>query len=392
MPSRTALTLVVVLVVLTAGCLSVAPMSDDPTTEETSSSTADGTDAQENEQAEESETTNDSEADGLPDGDEILDRLTAGDMSIADVHGIRTTTIDDGEEVRTSTYEVWERPPAEHRMELIETDQAEEFDVMVSNGTTVWLYDTTENEAVHMALDFGQADLDSMNDGLFEGMYDSMDATVMDTEVVADRETYVLELTADGPDPVYETVTLWVDKETYYPLKETSESAVTELTTTNEFEEVAIDDGIEDETFTFEPPEGATIHDSEDLMPEEFDDIETAAEEVPFDIPEPELPEDEELQLSSVMVQENLAGTSVTLQYASVTEWPLVVSVSDSQQDSGFATSDETVDLGPAEATVTELPGSEAVVFEWEQNDLTYSVSGELDFDVLVEIAESIAE
>jgi len=374
MPSRTALG-VVVLMVLTAGCLSAAPISDNPTS-------SDDTD----------NPSSTGDADELPDGDEILDRLTDADSEPEDIHGIRATTIDTGDEVSTATYEVWERPPAEHRMELIESDEHDEFDVLVSNGTSIWMYDETENEAVHTNLGFAQSDLDSMDDGMFEEMYGGMNATVSGTETVADREAYVLELTDDGNDPVYETVTVWVDTETYYPLKETSESATAELTTTNEFEEVTIDGGIDDEVFEFEPPEDAAVIDSEDFMPEEFDDIETAEENVPFDIPEPELPADEELQLGSVMVQDSLGGTSVTIQYTSVTDWPLVVSVSDSQQDSGLATSDESIDLGPIEATVTELPGSEAVIVEWEQNDLTYSVSGELDTAVLVEIAESMVE
>ncbi len=374
MPSRTALG-VVVLMVLTAGCLSAAPISDNPTS-------SDDTD----------NPSSTGDADELPDGDEILDRLTDADSEPEDIHGIRATTIDTGDEVSTATYEVWERPPAEHRMELIESDEHDEFDVLVSNGTSIWMYDETENEAVHTNLGFAQSDLDSMDDGMFEEMYGGMNATVSGTETVADREAYVLELTDDGNDPVYETVTVWVDTETYYPLKETSESATAELTTTNEFEEVTIDGGIDDEVFEFEPPEDAAVIDSEDFMPEEFDEIETAEENVPFDIPEPELPADEELQLGSVMVQDSLGGTSVTIQYTSVTDWPLVVSVSDSQQDSGLTTSDETVDLGPVEATVTELPGSEAVMLEWEQNDLTYSVGGELDTAVLVEIAESIVE
>ncbi|WP_121742492.1 sigma-E factor regulatory protein RseB domain-containing protein [Natronorubrum halophilum] len=326
----------------------------------------------------------------LPDADELLEQTMEAESSIDDVHGVQTVTVDDGDDVVTSTHEVWQRSSGEYRSELLETDDSEEFDVTVSNGTTTWMYDEADNEAVRTDLEFDAEELEALSEEMADSLYANMTATVDGTATVADRKAYVLELTPDGDDAIYESVTLWIDQESKYPLKQESTMTATgNVTVTIAFEEVTFNEGIDDERFAFEPPADAEIIDTNDFAFEQFDDIGPAADATPFELPDPDVPA--EYALEGVTVSEGLNGWSASLQYADDAETFLFVSVTNGETDSVVDPDGTPVEIGETDAIVREF-GPETTAIEWNDGGLSYTVSGDLETDELTAIAESIVD
>ncbi|ELY37278.1 outer membrane lipoprotein carrier protein LolA [Natronorubrum tibetense GA33] len=361
--------MVVALLLVTAGCLGAVGSGDDDASVDDSG----------DEELPEAE---------LPDADELLEAAVNAESNVETVQGIQTITMDDGTETVTTTQEVWERGPDQYRADIVEADEPEPIDVIVSDGSTIWMYDEDDNEAVQMELGFDQADEEALNDGFADAFTADTDASVEGTDTVADRDVYVLELTGDGDDALYESATLWIDQETDYPLKQEITPAVGEsVTTTMAFEEVTFDEEIDDEIFTFEPPEDAEIREFDDLMPQQYADVDAADADVPFDVPQPDVPA--EYTLESVLAGENMVGWSATLQYTDDTGSFLTVGVADEAQDPVFEPDSDPLEIDDVDATIREVTETRTIV-EWEDDGLTYTVGGELTADELIEIAESI--
>ena len=369
-------TVVVALLLVTAGCLGAVGSGDDASVDD------DG-----DEELPDEDLPDDDGDEELPDADALLEAATEAESSVETVQGIQTITMDDGTETVTTTQEVWERGPDQYRADIIETDDPEPIDVIVSDGSTMWMYDEDDNEAVRMELGFDQADQEALNDGFVEAFTNDTDVTIEGTDTVADRDVYVLELTGDGDDALYESATLWIDQETDYPVKQKITPAVGEsVTTTTAFEEVAFDEEIDDEVFAFEPPEDAEIREFDELMPQQYTDVDAADADVPFDVPRPDVPA--EYTLESVLAGENMVGWSATLQYTDETSF-LTVGVADEAQDPVFEPDSDPVEIDDVDATIREATETRTII-EWEDDGLSYTVSGELTADELIDVAESI--
>ncbi|WP_230198611.1 DUF4367 domain-containing protein [Halopiger goleimassiliensis] len=353
--------LTVALLVVTAGCLGgFGPTEEDP-----------------------------GDTEDLPDGDELLEQSMEAESNVDTLQGVQTTTITtDGETVETKM-EVWQSGD-QYRAELLETENPEEFDVMVVDGSETWMYDEDENRAVLADLGLDAEALEAFGEELSDAIFANMSATVDGTDTVADRDVYVLELEGDG-DALYESATLWVDQETHYPLKqEATTSFLQEMTTTVTFETVTFDEPIDDERFTFDVPDDAEVVEMSELGPEQYDSIEAAEEAVPFDPPRPEVPD--EYSLETVTANEALPGWTASMQYQADDGSLLSVSVSEAGNEPVFDADGETIEIDGVDAVVQELPGSDMTSIEWEQDGLTYTVSGDLETDDLVSVAESIIE
>lgn len=356
--------LALVLVVASAGCLGGIGLLDDDS--------SDGDDH-----------------DDPPGADELLEHALEAEANVDELHGVQTMAWEDGDETVTATQEVWMRGSDEMRSELIESDEPQAFDVMVANGSTTWMYDEDENRAVVTELAMSPDEAEAFGDELADSFYADMAPSVEGTDTVADREVYVLELTPDGEDAMYEEATLWIDQETYYPLKQESTTSVgVEMSMTVEFESVDFDPGLDDDLFTFDPPEDADVYDASDFTHEQFDDVDQADALAPFDVPEPDVPEG--YTLETVMVDENMQGWAVTQRYVDESGAFLTVSVTEADTGAIFEPDGETAEVDGADAVVREVPETGTTTIQWEADGFTYSVSGELAVDDLVDVGESL--
>lgn len=380
------------LLLVTAGCLGIGDTDNESAADDLPDD-EDVEDPAENESSGEN-TTDDSEErsaeDDLPDGEQLLEASTSAQANRTTFQATQRTTIEADGERQTSVQRIWQRSSGEYRMEVIESDQNQTIDMMISNGTTTWAYDETDNEAIRMDGQFGmnQDEIMAFGQNLTDTFLGDMNATVSGTETVADRETYVVELQSEGEDGLYESGTMWIDQETSYAIKfeVTVQSGFTTSTT---YEEITFDEEIDDEVFAFEPPEDAEIRSFDELTPEQYESIDGADNATPLDVPRPAVPDG--YSLRSASVSENLVGWSATFQYTNETGSFLSVTVAEQSQN-GIQPGGEAVEIGNVEATLREDgPGGFSTI-RFEADGQFYALSGDLERDELITVAESIVD
>ncbi|ELZ08417.1 outer membrane lipoprotein carrier protein LolA [Halovivax asiaticus JCM 14624] len=328
------------------------------------------------------------------DAAELVERSQSRNASSGPLHATMTTSMSDGTETQSVTYEVWQRSAGEMRMEVVDADEGLGApDVMVLDGSTTWMYDEDGNRAVRMDMGFDPEEMMEFGEQLNDVAFDGMEAERVGTDTVADRPVTKVELTGNESGLMPSEMTLWIDDETYYPLKQEMEmpgqSGVTMTMTYDEFDP---DAELSDDRFTFDPPEDAEVLDFDDLPTETHDDVESADEVVPFDLPEPTVPE--AYTLNSSMTMQNLQGWSASLQYTDGADDHLSVSVAQASGNAMLGFGGETIEIGDVEATKTstELLNISSTSIRWTNDDLIYTVSGTADEETLRSIAESIVE
>lgn len=390
-----------ILVVLSAGCLGLGADdgSDDDLPSDEMPEDTDDAGEQPSEDADDldEETPDDGSDDGdedLPDAETLQDEIAENGFGFESFRGVFQIDVSfEGQEL-SGSYEVWERPAAELRVETIEPYIPGEADVHVSSGTETWWYSERTDR-------FTQQDVSGFI--AFEGGIDLLEpldganVTVDGTKTVLDRDTYVLSYSEDPDDAVGdpESGTLYLDQETLYPLKQ--ELAVDDETGGGVavFEEATFDPELDDDLFEFEPPaDGQPLDDIEEPT---FDTIAAADNHVPFDVVEPEPPAN--ITVDGVEVTETLTDTRLTIDYENETAdtggfvSPLSVVITDNPTEVFFGVEEETREVADQEVTVFAFEDDAVATTAqvvWESDGLEYTVGGTLSEAELVAVAESI--
>jgi outer membrane lipoprotein-sorting protein len=171
-------------------------------------------------------------------------------------------------------------------------DQLAERD-LIRNGNDVWLWDSSEQAATHVALpahEAGESDHDD-SDGpaeartpaqlaeqLLAAVDSSTDVTVGDDTRVAGRDAYALELDPRSSSTLVDSVTIAVDAETGLPLsvvvnaRGQKDPAFQLRFTTLSLETPA------ESRFTFDPPKGATVTEQTPPTPPAASDLQAKRE------------------------------------------------------------------------------------------------------------------
>lgn len=333
-----------------------------------------------------------SAADEPPKANELLNKSLESQSNVGTVHGVQTVTVERGNETVTTTQEVWQRGSTAHRTEILESSRNQTFEVTVANGTTTWMYNEDTNEAVRMDLHLNASEQEAIRNAS-TSIYGDMNATLEGTTTVADRKTYVLDLSAGGENATFESATFWVDAETHYPLKMQSTTSIAgEMTTTMEFENVSFNETFSDDRFTFEPPEDATVRNASNFTTKQFDTIDEAETVAPFDLPEPAVPGDYDRQ--NITVSESMSGWSGSLRYTNETGGYLTVIVSNTEQESMVDSGGESVEIGDTNTTATLHDDGPLGItrLSWTDDGLKYTVTGDSTAETLISVAESIIE
>ena len=152
-------------------------------------------------------------------------------------------------------------------------DQLAERD-LIRNGRDVWLWDSSEQAATHVALpahEAGESEHDA-TDGpaeartpaqlaecLLDAVDSSTDVTVGDDTRVAGRDAYALELDPRSSSTLVDSVTIAVDAETGLPLSvKVNARGQKDPAFQLSFTKLSLETPAESR-FTFEPPKGATV-------------------------------------------------------------------------------------------------------------------------------------
>ncbi len=275
--------------------------------------------------------------------------------------------------------------------------------VMVSNGTHIWMYDPSEN-LVKTANIPAYAQTNRSRDALFlKDLVDTCAIASNGAGTVAGRQCRRITAT---PDDAFMpmSVEVWLDERNWMPLKiETYQNG--ELLMSMEYQDIEFNVDIPNSTFEFEIPEGATVESTDETMTPATMTIEEAQAEVSFDIKEPVyLPPGYEIENVAV-TPVSASEDGVVLIYANATDenmlsaqLTMVQLVESAYNESAepmpmLEGDNETITVGDGyDCTMTtmETPFGQTVVLQWNDGALDYMLASPLDREAMINIANSI--
>ena len=319
-----------------------------------------------------------------PDPERIANELQDRHEEIDDVQGVQVTVIETPNRTRRTVAELVERPPNQSRREIVETDSewGSAGSVVVNDGETIRSYNAETNTVTEFELNRTPDSTQFANEELIADALNDSELSYEGTDTVAEHEVHVITLTDTGTN---RTTTIWADQEFWYPLKyeTTFDQGDQQLTTTMTYEEVAFNQGLNDDAFEFEPPANATV---EEFEPPESQTVESAADvesATPYEFAEPDLPERFSFEEATV----SDSGDSVTA-FASYTADDETVQFTTTTTTDRELTG-ESVTVGDTQGTVTEF--GDQIAVRWDCDGVRYSLSGELDRETLIDSAASVA-
>jgi outer membrane lipoprotein-sorting protein len=342
-------------------------------------------------------------------------------LSEASIRGVRTETLRHGGETHRVTVALWENPPNRSVSVVRDvssgpSDRPTLPDRTVLNGSSRWEYDESENRAVHAeSAGYWLSDTQTFGPDLRTKL-DTYEFSYAGTERVAGRRTHVvrmtpppdvvLELRVDARDDgsrrslpvqrvtderlVLATETWWIDATESYPVQRritwTNDSGAVVMSTTRTYEELAVGVDHDPSRFQFDPPADAEVVRRDSLDPERFESRARADAATALDVPAvgPALPAGYDRQLVSVHSRDD--ETSVLLLFYDGRQ-----SISVGVSDTGLPTGADGIerDVGAVDGTLTAT-GDGRVTLWWDCPDQHYRVSGPVETDELVDVAENV--
>ena len=327
--------------------------------------------------------------------DQIAARMKAQQESIEDFSATMVTTSSFGGENETMQAKIMTKVPDKTRFEYIEPAELAGM-VMVTNGSTMWMYDPVKNQVTKMALpEREDAPFDMDYTELIKDLMDENDISYKGTENVGGRSTYVIEATPkdESKRKFISKTRVWVDRENWMLLGTEMYDKGGDPMVKVQYRDVTFNTGIPDSEFIFEVPEGAEV--VEAVVEESFDDrmpkemtLEEARANLTFDLRTPSyLPEGYEFDHAMVFGEE---PCRVSLRYTNgserlhLSEW---VS-DDTEQPKPRMGEPEIVSINGTDGEFMSMFGMNTL--QWSAGDISYSLSGALEKDELVRVAESI--
>jgi outer membrane lipoprotein-sorting protein len=307
--------------------------------------------------------------------------------------GTMTTEMVMGNDTQTTTAKVWANQSGDELRHEYVSPEAMNGTVLVSNGSTMWMYNATKNEVRKTDIpklgvqgttpDYGK---------VIENILENYEVSYDGSEEVNGRSTHVLALTPkenSSMGDIVEEMTIWFDKETWFPVKRHSVASFDNesFETTMTYSNLTFDADVPADTFEFEPPADAEVVETE--MPDtyEHDTVEQADANVSFDVTEPgAIPDGYELESIRTTFMDGNATASLSYRNES---GMLAVAQSNRTAVGAGADDGEAVTIGSVEGTYDEF-GSTGIV-KWSCDGTSYTVSGSLPKSELLAVADSLA-
>ncbi|MDW7728050.1 MAG: outer membrane lipoprotein-sorting protein [Candidatus Methanoperedens sp.] len=261
-------------------------------------------------------------------------------------------------------------------------------DIFVSNGTTMWLYNSTANEVTLMDISKtkmdnpGQADYGT----IVKDMLKRNDIKMPGSEKIGGRDTFILEMTPKNLTNAtfFINQKLWVDKETWMPLRMETFDKDGKMMMTMEYRNVEFNTGIPDSEFEFKIPQGARVITREMTLPEEMT-LDEAREAVNFTVVAPEyLPEG--YLLDKVIVFKFGEIQSLSISYKKGDEILSIYEANQSRYEPKGKF--ESVEINGIEARYVDTDFSKSLSWTWKGTGI--AVSGTISKEELIKVAESI--
>ncbi len=321
--------------------------------------------------------------------EQIAAKMTAQQESIEDFSATMVMTSSFGEETDATQMKIMTKMPDKTRSEIIEPAELAGT-VMVRNGNTMWTYDPAKNQVTKMTLPEDEGfEMDYTK--IIKDLMDENEISFKGNENLDGRSTYVIEATPkdESTREFFSKTRVWVDRENWMLLGTEMYDQDGNSMVKVQYRDVTFNTGIPDSEFIFEIPEGAEVVETslEERMPEKMT-LEEARANLSFDVKTPSyLPDGYEFGYAMVLGGEQ---ETVSLQYTNgqerlhFSEW-----LSDNtEQPESKMDEPEMVSINGADGEFTSMFGMNTL--KWSADDISYSLSGTLDKEEMVKVAESM--
>ncbi|WP_096438342.1 DUF4367 domain-containing protein [Alteribacter populi] len=323
----------------------------------------------------------------VEDTDEIIENAVEAQGNLESYYAEVSSSFEFDGVSEEDSYKEWSAKPNKHRIE-------QDGFISVSNGEQSWSYNEEENSVIVFD-DIGEwseemPDESEMMREMLTEMMGSNDVVAHGKETVADRSVIHLSLTPkEGEeefllgDGSYE---VWVDEETYMPLKMKMEGE--EFSSEMEYTHIEYNIDIDEEIFEFDIPEGAELQSMDDLMPESLS-IDELQEVTAFDVPEfTKLPDGYEFQGANYLEEMD----SAMIEYIDSEGNYLMLSISSESTDFSLEGEEsESLEIGEHEGTYMSMHQMQFIT--WSDGDLHYELSSfaeDMTKEELVEVAKGL--
>jgi outer membrane lipoprotein-sorting protein len=332
--------------------------------------------------------------------EEIATKMVEKQNSIQDYsYTMHMTTYFDGKVEESEAKTMFKKP---NLFKSIDTVPGKENQtISVSDGQFMWSYTQDTNEVLKIALP--NASEPSKNDYIntISEFLNDTNIKLLGADNVDGRNTYLLETIPEETGGIYELMyksKIWVDQETWMPLKYETFNITGDPTMKLEIRDLEVNTGIPDSEFKFEVPSGAKVIDMGDIKPPEELSLEEARERASFNILTPTyLPEGYEF--SNAMVYNNTgfyaespAFETVALTYTKDKESINLAETVYQNQSSDRKDMDEGEDIKVNGIEGKYLSFGKLKFLSWKLGDVELSLSSSLEKGEMLKIAESISE
>ncbi len=283
---------------------------------------------------------------------------------------------------------IMNKMPDKSRIEYLEPAEMA-GQVMVSDGKTIWTYDPIKKEVTKM-------DMPKINMTTSEQDYtrsikellNQTDISYQGTDKFEERSVYLVKASPrNGSMPMGIRYSMWVDSETWMPLKIEMFDKNDKLMTSIEYRDIKFNAGIPDSEFEFKVPEGAKVVTREPPAPPKQMTLEEARKEVNFTVLSPSyLPEGYIFDSATVFKYDDKESVSLLYRNSSST-LVLTEKLLDDIQQPDFGEV-EKVSINGAEGKLISLPGSSMLI--WNNGKLELMLSSTLSKEEIIKIAGSI--
>ncbi len=272
--------------------------------------------------------------------------------------------------------------------------------VFVSDGEFMWSYTSDTNTVTKMKLPKVSEPEKSDYINAIGKFLNDTNVTLLGVESVDRRTTYLLETTPKETDgnygPIYK-IKIWVDKETWMPLRSELYNSDGNLTMKSEVRDMKVNSGISDSEFKFEIPKGAKIKDLGEIKPPEELSLKEAGERVSFKILTPEyLPEGYAFNNSMVCNNSEFSSDQVfeTVELVYTKEKARIALTETVYENQSSDTKDrdegEDININGIEGKYISIMDTKMLTWKLGNVDLILCTS--LKKDEMLKIAESISE
>ncbi|MEA1868851.1 MAG: outer membrane lipoprotein-sorting protein [Euryarchaeota archaeon] len=281
------------------------------------------------------------------------------------------------------------KSPDKSRFEYIEPAELAGT-VMVTNGSTMWMYDPAKNQVTKMELRETECGPFDMNyTEIIRNLLNETDLSYGGTESINGRSAYVLNITPRDETELVQDITntrVWVDCENWMLLGIAMYDPDENLAVKTEYRDITFNTGIPDSEFIFEVPEGAVVVERsfEDRMPQEMT-LEEARGNLSFDLKTPlYLPDGCEFDHAVVF-----GKNRVSLMYTNGSE---LLHISEWVSDAVDHIEPEISD--PKGVSINGTDGEFGSMFgintlRWSAGGIEYSLSGTITKEEMLRVAES---